>query len=69
MKNINSINSPQEMYIDMLEMFRWGDSACECEAEKMRAGIYCKTCKLFIHLREYTIQLFKDAAEGRSSYV
>lgn len=63
------LNSPQERYIEMLEGFRWGGSACECEAEKMRAGICCKTCKLFIPLREYTIQLFKDAAEGRSSYV
>lgn len=52
--------SPQQMYIKMI-----AGVECECEADNI-----CDTCKLFKGpLWEYTLQLFKDAAEGRTSYV
>lgn len=45
---------------------------CECYSEKNRekmrlTGEVCKTCKLILKVREYTLNLFKDAAQGRSS--
>ena len=51
--------SPQEMYIKAIEQID-----CECEADST-----CDTCKLFKKVWEYTLQLFKDAAGGRISYV
>jgi len=43
---------------------------CECHNENMRlTGNVCKTCKLMLKVREYTINLFKDAAEGRKSFI
>lgn len=38
---------------------------CECKAEQMRIGIFCKTCQLIHKLQNYTLNLFKDTAEGR----
>jgi hypothetical protein len=34
---------------------------CECEAEKMRHGIICKTCRLLVKVNDYMLSLFKDA--------
>jgi hypothetical protein len=42
---------------------------CECEAEKMRQGIFCPTCRLLVKVNDYLLDLFKDAAEGRSSVI
>jgi hypothetical protein len=42
---------------------------CDCTAEGMRNGITCDTCKLLVKVNEYMVNLFKDAAEGRSSIV
>jgi hypothetical protein len=56
-------NNPQRMFLNMIE-----EVECECEATKMRVGIYCDTCKLFLRLWQYTLDLFKDEAEGRSSF-
>lgn len=39
---------------------------CDCRPEQMRRGIYCKTCKLVLKADKYMMELFKDAAEGRS---
>jgi uncharacterized protein YozE (UPF0346 family) len=39
---------------------------CDCEPEQLRRGIYCKTCKLVLKADKYMMELFKDAAEGRS---
>lgn len=40
---------------------------CQCKAENLKQGIYCKTCKLMLKVHEYMMDLFKDAAEGRST--
>lgn len=40
-----------------------------CEAELMRQGIFCETCRLFVRVNEYMLSLFKDGADGRSSYI
>lgn len=39
---------------------------CECRAEDLRRGIYCKTCKLVLKVDKYMMELFKDSAQGRS---
>jgi hypothetical protein len=39
---------------------------CECEAEDIRQGIFCDTCKLMTKVNSYMMKLFKDFAEGRS---
>jgi hypothetical protein len=57
-------NSPQRMFYKMIDSID-----CECEAEKMRVGIFCETCVLISRVRQYMLDLFKDAAEGRSSYI
>ena len=40
---------------------------CECEADYLRLGIQCKTCRLMSKVDRYMMELFKDAAEGRTS--
>jgi hypothetical protein len=40
-----------------------------CEAEEMRAGRFCDTCKLIVKINEYTLDLFKRASQGRTSYI
>jgi hypothetical protein len=57
-------NSPISMFEDMI-----GKISCECDAEQMRQGIVCKTCKLITKLNQYTLDLFKDASEGRSTII
>lgn len=57
-------NSLLRMFINDIEKVE-----CECEAEKMRTGIFCETCRLIPKIRQYALDLFKDAAEGRSSYI
>lgn len=42
---------------------------CACTAEEIRAGRFCKTCKLLVRVNEYMQDLFKNASEGRSSIV
>lgn len=59
-------NSPINILPYMFEKIQY---ECECEAPKMRAGKFCKICVLATRVRQYTLDLFKDAAEGRSSYV
>ena len=51
--------SPKEMFLMAIEQID-----CECETDSI-----CETCKLLNKAWEYTIQLFKYATEGRSSYV
>jgi hypothetical protein len=43
--------------------------SCRCEAEEMRAGRFCDTCKLIVRINEYTLDLFKRASEGTTSYI
>jgi hypothetical protein len=38
---------------------------CQCEAEEIRQGRYCKTCNLMLKVDKYMMSLFKDAAEVR----
>jgi hypothetical protein len=38
---------------------------CECEAEQMRRGVFCDTCKLIVKVNEYMLELFKRTAQGR----
>jgi hypothetical protein len=42
---------------------------CDCMAEGIRNGVTCDTCKLLVKVNDYMMNLFKDAAEGRSSVV
>lgn len=42
---------------------------CDCMAEGLRNGVMCDTCKLLVKVNEYMMNLFKDAAEGRSTIV
>ena len=58
--------NPNKMFIDRLLKVSMG---CECIAEGMRQGVFCKTCRLIVKVNEYTLHLFKDAAEGRSTIV
>ena len=39
--------------------------SCQCTAEGLRQGINCDTCKLFLRVDNYMMDLFKDVAEGR----
>jgi hypothetical protein len=41
---------------------------CRCEAEEMRRGIFCETCKLIRRINEYTLDLFKNASQGRTAF-
>lgn len=41
---------------------------CRCEAEAMRTGIFCDTCKLIIKVNEYMLDLFKNTSQGRSTF-
>jgi hypothetical protein len=40
---------------------------CECEAEGIRQGQYCDTCRLITKVNNHMMKLFKDFAEGRST--
>jgi hypothetical protein len=43
---------------------------CQCyfnSEEMRRTGNICKACVLILKVREYTLNLFKDAAQGRST--
>jgi hypothetical protein len=42
---------------------------CECEAEQMRHGIFCDTCKLLVKVNDYILDLFKRESEGRGSII
>lgn len=42
---------------------------CRCEAEQMRSGEFCDTCKLVAKINEFTLDLFKRAAQGRTSFI
>lgn len=42
---------------------------CDCAAEGILNGITCDTCKLLVQVNDYMMNLFKDAAEGRSSII
>ena len=41
---------------------------CRCEAEEMRRGIFCDTCKLMRRANEYMLDLFKNTSQGRTSF-
>jgi hypothetical protein len=43
--------------------------SCRCKAEEMRAGQFCKTCKILTKVNEYMESLLKNASEGRSSII
>jgi hypothetical protein len=40
---------------------------CECQAEGIRQGQFCDTCRLITNVNSYMMKLFKDFAEGRST--
>jgi hypothetical protein len=42
---------------------------CNCTGEGLRNGIICVVCKLLARVNDYMVNLFKDAAEGRSSVI
>lgn len=41
---------------------------CRCEAEEMRRGIFCETCKLIRRVNEYMLDLFMNASQGRTAF-
>jgi hypothetical protein len=53
--------TPIHLYEDQVDKI-----GCECEAEGIRQGIFCDTCKLITKVYSYMMKLFKDFAEGRS---
>lgn len=55
-------HSPMSEYKELLNKI-----PCRCKAEDMRQGRVCETCRLLIKVHDYTLQLFKDAAQGRMS--
>jgi hypothetical protein len=52
--------SPLAMMEDKISSIR-----CRCEAEQIRAGHYCDTCKLLVKVNDFLMRLFKDTAQGR----
>ena len=42
-----------------------GTIHCRCEAQGIRQGHFCDTCKLLVKVNEFLIRLFKDSAQGR----
>lgn len=60
-------NSPTRQILRMLgTVYGGGGSGCECKAEYMRQGQFCPVCRLMVKVWEYTKNIFKDAAQGRS---
>jgi hypothetical protein len=41
---------------------------CRCKAEEIRKGVYCDTCKLIVRVHEYTLDLFKNTSQGRTTF-
>lgn len=56
------MNSPVHMLSKMIDKID-----CRCEAEEMRAGKFCDTCRLIVKVHEYTLDLFKRTSQGRTS--
>jgi hypothetical protein len=52
------------MFIDRLHKVSMG---CECTAEGIRQGVFCKTCRLIVKVNECTLQLFKDGLRKMST--
>jgi hypothetical protein len=47
---------------------RIGETGCKCEGEHIRvAGEYCDTCRLIVKVDEYMMNIFRNAAQGRTS--
>jgi len=42
---------------------------CDCKTEEMRAGKFCKTCRLLAKVNDYMLSLLKEASEDRSTVV
>jgi hypothetical protein len=57
-------NSPTWQILDKMEDLIY--DGCKCEAELMRQGQFCPVCRLMVKVHEYTLNLFKDAAQGRT---
>jgi hypothetical protein len=62
--NLKQNITPFRLFSKRLDKIR-----CRCKAEEMRAGRFCDTCKLILKINEYTLDLFKRASQGRTSYV
>ena len=43
--------------------------SCECDADELRVGECCSTCKLLRKVHANMSDLFKDASEGRSTII
>jgi hypothetical protein len=62
--NIKRNLTPLQLFSKRLDKI-----SCRCEADEMRAGRFCDTCKLIVKINEYTLDLFKRASEGTTSYI
>lgn len=55
--------------MDLFESEILSKIGCKCKAEELRQGVCCDTCRLIIRVKDYTLSLFKDAAQGRSTVI
>ena len=53
-------STPWAMLLDQIVTIH-----CRCEAQGIRQGHFCDTCKLLVKVNEQLIRLFKDSAQGR----
>jgi hypothetical protein len=63
-RNLKQNITPLQLFSKRLDKI-----SCRCEAEEMRAGRFCDTCRLIVKINEYTLDLFKRASQGRTSYI
>jgi hypothetical protein len=56
--------SPIHLFIKELDKLHY---ECDCDAVKMRQGIYCDICRLIKPIYDMTLKTFKEAAELRKT--
>lgn len=61
-QNLEAYRTPSYLLYKVIDEIN-----CECEAEKIRAGEYCDTCKLLVKVNEYMLDLFKRESQGRGT--
>jgi hypothetical protein len=60
--NLKQYGSPLSLFSKRVKKI-----GCRCEAEAMRRGIFCDTCRLLVKVDGYMLDLFKNASQGRTS--
>lgn len=62
--NLKQYGSPLSLFSKRLKKI-----GCRCEAEAMRRGIFCDTCRLLVNVNRYMLDLFKNTSQGRTSVI